>query len=89
MAYQQKDMSGSLFKNDRKEKDTHPDYRGDIVIDGVSYWLSAWVKTSKNGGKFMSLAAKPKDGGKGADKPTPQQEARKPAREEMDDEIPF
>jgi len=62
MAYEKKDNSGALFKNDKKEKDTHPDYRGDIKIDGVEYWLSAWIKPMKNGGKFMSLSAQVKDG---------------------------
>jgi len=62
MAYEKKDNSGALFKNDKKEKDTHPDYRGDIKIDGVEYWLSAWIKPTKNGTKFMSLSAQVKDG---------------------------
>ena len=59
MAYEQRDNSGSLFKNDRKEKDTHADYRGSIMINGVEYWLDAWIKDSAKG-KFMSLAARPK-----------------------------
>ena len=52
--------SGTLFKNDRKESEKHPDYTGKINVDGTDYWLSAWIKTGKSG-KFMSLAVKPKD----------------------------
>lgn len=82
MAFEQKDNSGSLFKNDRKEKDSHPDYRGSAMIDGVEMWISAWLKEGKNGTKFMSLSFKPKDeqkpqakgGGRGAD---------------LNDDIPF
>lgn len=52
---------GALFKNAEKETENHPDYRGTINADGTDYWLSAWLKTSKNGVKFMSLSIKPKD----------------------------
>ena len=51
----QRENSGVLFKNDRKEKDTHPDYKGRIDIGGTEYWLSAWLKDGAKG-KFMSLA---------------------------------
>ncbi len=60
MTYEKREGQGSLFKNDKKETENHPDYRGDILIDGQEYWLSAWIKEGKNG-KFMSLSAKLKD----------------------------
>lgn len=45
---------GVLFTNDRKEKDSHPDYQGNIEIDGVKKRLAGWKK-EKNGKKFLSL----------------------------------
>ena len=60
MAYEQREGQGSLFKNDKKEKDSHPDYRGDCTVNGVKCWISAWIKTGKNG-KFMSLNIQPKE----------------------------
>ena len=53
---------GVLFKNDRKEKDTHPDYKGSYTDgSGAEFWLSAWLKKDKNGNTFMSLSTTAKD----------------------------
>ena len=60
MPYEQKDMSGSLFTNDRKEKPNHPDRRGEAMIDGKMYWVSGWIKEGKKG-KWLSLAFRPKE----------------------------
>lgn len=60
MPYEMKDGSGSLFKNHKKERETHADYNGSIKVEGKEYWLNAWVKESKEGKKFFSLSVKPK-----------------------------
>jgi|TARA_B100002019_G_C21080291_1_gene503441 uncharacterized protein (DUF736 family) len=52
---------GALFPNDRKDKPTHPDFRGNIDIDGVDYWIKGWKKTSSKGMKFLSLAVTKKE----------------------------
>ena len=61
MADYDNEGSGALFKNNKKDTDSQPDYRGSIQLGGVEYWLSSWIKTSKAGAKFMSLSAQPKD----------------------------
>ena len=60
MQQQQRERSGILFKNDRKAKDSHPDYTGSATIGGEEFYLSAWIKAGRNG-KFMSLSFKSKD----------------------------
>jgi hypothetical protein len=54
---------GVLFnERDKKTGDNDRDYGGSININGVDYWLSAWIKTSKKGVKYMSLSVKSKSG---------------------------
>lgn len=80
----QRENSGILFKNDRKDKPSHPDYTGNATVDGVDYWLSAWIKDGRKG-KFMSLAFKPKEQRREMDR-------REPAAQSgysTDDEIPW
>jgi hypothetical protein len=79
---------GALFKNDRKESDNHPDYKGKINIEGVDYWLSAWIKTDKNGAKYMSLSPQRKDQGQ-QQKPQQQQQRTGGQRDDFDQDVPF
>jgi uncharacterized protein (DUF736 family) len=91
MAYEQKELTGSLFKNDRKETDTHPDYKGSATINGVSHWLDAWINTAADGSKYMSLKMKPKDAQ--APRQQYQQTGYRPSEEiaaDLDDsDVPF
>lgn len=59
MAYEKRDMTGVLFKNDKREKDSHPNARGSALINGVEYWVDCWTKEGAKG-KFQSLSFKPK-----------------------------
>lgn len=52
---------GTLGKNANKKSDNHPDYSGQLNVDGTDYWLSGWLKEGRDGTKFFSLAVKPKD----------------------------
>lgn len=54
------DNSGSMFKNDRKSKDAHPDISGSALVGGVEYYVSGWRKSGTKG-DFYSLSFKVKD----------------------------
>ena len=60
MAFEQRDLSGALFKNDKKGNDKAPDYKGNAMVDGFEYNMAAWIKEGKSG-KFMSVVFKRKD----------------------------
>lgn len=55
MAYDN-NMSGALFRNERKETEKQPDYTGECEVRGEKLRISAWLRESKNGKKYMSLA---------------------------------
>lgn len=82
--FEQRDNSGTLFRNDRKEQPNHADYQGECMIDGNLYYMNAWLKEGKNG-KFFSFSFRPK---------APQGKAQAPAKSSKprlddDSEIPF
>jgi len=83
MAFEQKENSGSLFVNDRKEKESQPDRQGSAKVvcpecnKASEFWLSGWIKDLKNKpGKWLSIAFEVKE-----DKPA--------VAPEFDDDIPF
>lgn len=54
MAYEHKEGQGSLFKNE-KQNDRQPDFKGTILIGGITYEVAAWERISQKGEKYFSL----------------------------------
>jgi hypothetical protein len=69
---------GSLFKNDKKTEDRHPDMSGSINIDGTEYWISGWKKQSKAGTGFISLSVRLKEQVRQSSQPTSKAKADDP-----------
>jgi hypothetical protein len=74
MAYSEVNR-GALFRNEDKTEgdDRERDYSGSLDVEGVAYWVSGWVRTSKAGKKYLSISIKPK-----VEKPA-ESEGEKPA----------
>jgi hypothetical protein len=47
--------SGVLFHESAPESEKHPDYTGNINVDGKDYRLAGWKRTGKSGVPFLSL----------------------------------
>ena len=92
---------GALFKNNNKEKENHPDYRGNLELDkdlireaveqvnnGAKFAkieIAGWNKVGQNAGDFISVVAS-----KPYVKPdTAPQSAPQPTPQINDDKIPF
>jgi hypothetical protein len=58
--YEKKHGDWILFSEDRKTNPKAPDYRGDILLDGVVYELSGWKRQSKSGVTFLAGNLQPK-----------------------------
>ena len=79
MSFEHKDGSFSLFKNERKEKETQPDYTGSGKdLNGNAIQVAAWLKEGKNG-KYMSCKlSEPRQKQERTNEPPP-----------FDDDLPF
>lgn len=53
-------FNGALFKNEKKEAEAHPDYRGSLNLDntqdGPKLAMSAWIKTGEKAGMYLSVS---------------------------------
>lgn len=59
---QNKDNSGTLFKNSNKTSDKHPDYTGTINVNGKEFRLAAWENESKDKKtKFLKISVSDPD----------------------------
>lgn len=75
-------MRGVLFKNDKRQSDNHPNYRGSCEINNDEYWVSAWIKQGKSG-PFMSLSFTAKE------QPAKAAPMNAQVSQDIDEDIPF
>jgi hypothetical protein len=77
--------TGTISKNARKEKESQPDIKGQLNVDGREFWVSGWRKERKDGtGSFYSLQVTPKD-----EQTEKAASAGKQTLAALDDDIPF
>ena len=79
---------GTIFKNDRKEKDAHPDWRGTAMVNGALVEIALWEREGRRGTFYSISPARERQ----AAAPQPAREA--PAGPAYtngtdDDDIPF
>lgn len=86
MAEYDNNLSGVLFKNDKGDNEKRPDYKGSAEIEGVQYWVSAWIRDGAKG-KFMSMKYERKE--QQSAKPAATTAVASAGYGAVDDDIPF
>lgn len=82
---------GSIWKNDKKETDRHPDFTGSLNVGGVEYWVSAWKRDPNGNPKApaLSFSVKAKDEAQQQGIAQAKDAATQPTNDSFDDSIPF
>lgn len=84
-----RDNSGVLFRNDKGGNEKRPDYTGNAVVNGKQMKLSAWVRTSANGNKYLSVAFTASEAQSGEAQSAPSQAAKSAPKNDNPDDLPF
>jgi len=71
-----KELTGVIFKNTKSTNPKAPGYKGQCLINGTEFWISAWVNEHEERGKYFALKFEAK-------------ETQKQTREQVDEDIPF
>tara|TARA_R110000851_G_scaffold243561_1_gene396168 strand:+ start:229 stop:501 length:273 start_codon:yes stop_codon:yes gene_type:complete len=84
------DNRGAIWRNEKKVKDTQPDFTGSIMVDGKDYFVSGWKRKEGASPKSpaLSLAVTLKDQQPQQSAPA-QNQPQAPANFDADGDIPF
>jgi len=86
-------LKGALFKNEKRDKESQPNYRGSCEINGEEFWISAWIKEISKGQRagemFMSLSFQAKEDNRSRGRSSPARPAPVDNGDDLDDKIPF
>ena len=53
MSYEMEEKTGTLFKNENKTEDKHPNYKGSFKLDGKVMDIALWRKEGKSGVPYL------------------------------------
>lgn len=82
---------GAIWKNERKEQETHPDFTGSLNVEGIDYFFDAWKRKPDASEKAPALSFRVKRKDKQNASPQAAQRTAQDASggADFDDEIPF
>lgn len=89
---------GALWGNRDKQQDNHPDFKGELDVDGRKYWVSAWKRREEASPKApaLSFSIKPKEdqpqrepAGQRVQRRVDQARGIHRPSDDIDDQIPF
>ena len=75
--------TGFLRRNEKASKPSHPSHTGTATVDGVKYFVSAWVNEGDDGKKYFKLSFRP------AEDRSDDRQPQRGGRAQFDDQIPF
>ncbi|MBC9176787.1 hypothetical protein [Pseudoroseomonas ludipueritiae] len=102
MAFEQRDMTGTLFRNE-SDNEKAPSHKGKIMVGGVEYPIAAWIKEGQKGRFFSIKVEEPREQRQASggdyqprqrtpgEHPMPQRGGgpKKPISAGLEDDIPF
>jgi hypothetical protein len=59
--YEHKVNRGSMFDNDHKTTEKHPDFTGSVNVEGTVYWISGWTGFTNTNKRKLTLSVKRQD----------------------------
>lgn len=79
---------GTAFTND-KTKDTQPDFKGELNVEGKIYQLAVWKKMAKNNKPYLSISIEDKSKRMTDDQLANIAKPAEPQPDELNDTIPW
>ncbi len=80
----------AIWKNEDRETDKHPHFKGSAEVGGVEYWVSAWKRDPDGNPKAPALKLKFQPKNEAHDKGMSEaKQAAQPQNDFGDSEIPF
>lgn len=83
---------GAIWKNEDKQDDKHPDFKGSINVNATEYWLSAWKRKDGAAAKspVLTFRVQPKEAARTSGKSSPPRSVVSADNNgDMNDDIPF